>query len=88
MEREKGKKNPNTHCQSIRAMLFFIDITKERNATQKPVSVFKRTEVVEQHHSSKLSLIAGESLSPMHTRIPIQVDSHKDVLPSLKIIYV
>lgn len=35
MEREKGKKNPNAHRQSIRAMLFLTEITKERNATQK-----------------------------------------------------
>lgn len=34
-------------------------------------------EVVGQNHSSKSSLIAGESLSPMHTRIPIKVESYK-----------
>lgn len=33
--------------------------------------------VLQQHQSIKLTLIAGQSLSPMHARVPIKVESYK-----------
>lgn len=34
-------------------------------------------EAVLQYQSIKLTLIAGQSLSPMHARVPIKVESYK-----------
>ena len=44
---------------------------------KNPLQFPGEQEVVGQHHNSKLSLIAGESLGPMHTRIPTKVESYR-----------
>lgn len=62
-------------------MLFLTEITKKQNETQKHISgeqfSGEQEAVLQQHQSIKLSLIAGQSLSPMHARFSIKVESYK-----------
>lgn len=50
---------------------------------KNPFQFPEEQEVVGQNQSSKLSLIAGESLSPMHARILIKVESYKGIYLAL-----
>lgn len=58
-----------------------FSLQKLQRSRMKLKNIFQFSEeqeaVLQQHQSIKLTLIAGQSLSPMHARVPIKVESYK-----------